>query len=254
MEKPISVSTKSVEKLIEICAEKNLILAIGYNLRFYESLIYFRDQLNLEVIGKPLLVKSEVGQFLPSWRESIDYRNSVSAQRKLGGGVLFELSHEIDYLGWIFGKIEWVRATIMQQSSLEIDVEDSAFLTLGIENKANPNLVANLSMDFIRHDIQRKCMVIGESGTLKWDGIKQEVSILKQGENSWTNLLTTNNSSDNSYLAEWKDFIECLDTRKSPVATGRDGLKSLEVIEAALESAPTGKQIKIQRNSIEGDF
>ena len=254
VEKPISVSTKSVENLIKICTEKNLTLAVGYNLRFYGSLIYFRDQLNLGVIGKPLLVKCEVGQFLPSWRESVDYRHSVSAQRKLGGGVLFELSHEIDYLAWIFGKIDWVRATIMRQSSLDIDVEDSAFLTLGIENKLNPNLVVNLSMDFIRHDIQRKCIIIGESGTLKWDGIKQQVSILKQGESSWTNLLTTNHSSNDSYLAEWKDFIECLGSRKSPMATGRDGLKSLEVIEAALESAPNGMQIKIEQNSIEGDF
>ena len=254
VEKPISVSTKNVENLIEICAEKKLILAIGYNLRFYESLIYFRDQLNLGVIGKPLLVKCEVGQFLPSWRELLDYRNSVSAQRKLGGGVLFELSHEIDYLAWIFGKIEWVRATIMQQSSLEIDVEDSAFLTLGIENKKNPNLVANLAMDFIRHDIQRNCIVIGESGTLKWDGIKQQVSILKQGESSWTNLITTTHSSNASYLAEWKDFLECLETKKSPMATGIDGLKSLEVIAAALESAPTGKQIEIQPNSFKEDY
>ena len=78
--------------------------------------------------------------------------------------------------------------------------------------------------------------------------------MLKQGESSWTNLLTTNHSSNDSYLAEWKDFIECLDSRKSPMTTGRDGLKSLEVIQAALESAPTGKQIMIQRNSIEGDF
>ena len=249
VEKPISISIKNVENLIEICAEKKLILAIGYNLRFYESLIYFRDQLNLGVIGKPLLVKCEVGQFLPSWRESADYRYSVSAQRKLGGGVLLELSHEIDYLEWIFGKIGWVRATIMQQSSLEIDVEDSAFLTLGIENKKNSNLVANLAMDFIRHDTQRNCIVIGESGTLKWDGIKQQVSILKRGESSWTNLITTNHSSNASYLAEWKDFLECLDTRKSPIATGIDGLKSLEVIAAALESAPTGKQIEIQLNS-----
>jgi predicted dehydrogenase len=249
LEKPISVSTTSVENLIEICAEKKIVLAIGYNLRFYESLIYFRDQLNLGVIGKPLLVKCEVGQFLPSWRESADYRHSVSAQRKLGGGALFELSHEIDYLAWIFGKIEWVRATIMQQSSLEIDVEDSAFLTLGIENKTNSNLVANLTMDFIRHDTQRNCIVIGESGTLKWDGIKQQVSILKQGESSWTNLITTTHSWNASYLAEWKDFLECLDTRKPPKATGMDGLKTLEVIAAALESAPTGKQIEIQRNS-----
>ena len=237
VEKPISVSTKSVENLIKICTEKNLTLAVGYNLRFYGSLIYFRDQLNLGVIGKPLLVKC----------------HSVSAQRKLGGGVLFELSHEIDYLAWIFGKIDWVRATIMQQSSLEIDVEDSAFLTLGIENKVNPNLVANLSMDFIRHDIQRNCIVIGESGTLKWDGIIQQVSILKQGERSWINLITTTHSSNASYLAEWKDFLECLDTRESPMATGIDGLKSLEVIVAALESAPTGKQIEIQRNSFKED-
>jgi predicted dehydrogenase len=253
VEKPISVSTESVENLIEICAEKKLILAIGYNLRFYKSLIYFRDQLNLGVIGKPHLVKCEVGQFLPSWRESADYRHSVSAQRKLGGGVLLELSHEIDYLAWIFGKIAWVRATIMQQSSLEIDVEDSAFLTLGIENEKNLNLVANLAMDFIRHDIQRNCIVIGESGTLKWDGIKQQVSILKQGESSWTNLITTTHSSNASYLAEWKDFLECIDTRKSPMATGIDGLKSLEVIAAALESAPTGKQIEIQRNLFKED-
>ncbi len=253
VEKPLSVSIKGVENLIEICAEKKLTLAIGYNLRFYESLIYFRDQLNLGVIGKPLLVKCEVGQFLPNWRELADYRHSVSAQRKLGGGVLFELSHEIDYLAWIFGKIEWVRATIMQQSSLEIDVEDSAFLTLGIENKKNPSLVANLAMDFIRHDIQRNCIVTGESGTLKWDGIKQQVSILKQGESSWTNLITTTHSSDASYLAEWKDFLECLDTKKSPMATGIDGLKSLEVIAAALESAPTGKQIEIQPNLFKED-
>jgi len=76
------------------------------------------------------------------------------------------------------------------------------------------------------------------------------VSILKKGDSSWTNLLTTNHSSNASYLAEWKDFLECLDTRKSPMATGIDGLKSLEVIAAALESAPTGKQVKIQRNSL----
>jgi predicted dehydrogenase len=249
VEKPISLSTKSAVNLIEICAEKNLTLAVGYNLRFYESLIYFRDQLNSGVIGKPLLVNCEVGQFLPGWRESADYRYSVSAQRKLGGGVLFELSHEIDYLAWVFGKIKWVRATIMQQSLLEIDVEDSAFLTLGIENNKNPNLVASLAMDFIRHDMQRNCIVIGESGTLKWDGIKQQVSILKQGESSWTNLITTTQPSSASYLAEWKDFLECLDTRKPPKATGMDGLKTLEVIAAALESAPTGKQIEIQRNS-----
>lgn len=248
IEKPISNSTKDVENLIKICKEKKIILAVGYNLRFNESLMTFREHINSQIIGKPLLIKCEVGQFLPSWRENIDYRESVSANRKLGGGVLLELSHEIDYLSWIFGKINWVRATVMKQSSLEIDVEDSAILTLGIENYKNPKLVANLSMDFIRQDRQRNCVVVGEKGTLKWDGVNQEVSILMKAESSWTILFKTETSTNDSYLDEWNDFISCTNSGNPPRATGIDGLNALEVIESALESAPTGTQIQVNRN------
>jgi predicted dehydrogenase len=248
IEKPISNITKGVADLIEICQAKKLVLAVGYNLRFDESLIAFRESLDSQVIGKPLLVSCEVGQFLPSWRENIDYRQSVSSKQELGGGVLLELSHEIDYLNWIFGKINWVRATVMKQSTLEIDVEDSAFLTLGIENSNNPNLVANLSMDFIRHDFKRSCVVVGEKGTLKWDGINQEVSLLLKGENLWKLLSKTNNSANDSYINEWNDFVSCIDSGNRPRASGIDGLDALVVIESALESAPTGFQIQVRRN------
>jgi predicted dehydrogenase len=248
IEKPISNSIKGVANLIEICQDKKSILAVGYNLRFNESLMTFRDNINSQIIGKPLLINCEVGQFLPSWRENNDYRKSVSANRKLGGGVLLELSHEIDYLDWIFGSIKWVRATVMKQSSLEIDVEDSAFLTLGIVNKNNPNLVANLSMDFIRQDKRRNCVVVGDKGTLKWDGINQEVSLLKKDETIWTILFKANSTINDSYLKEWNDFVDCIKSGKSPKANGIDGLHALEVIESALESAPTGAQVQVDRS------
>ena len=248
IEKPISNTTKGVADLIEICQAKKLVLAVGYNLRFSGSLIAFRESLNSQVIGKPLLVSCEVGQYLPSWREDIDYRQSVSSKHELGGGVLLELSHEIDYLTWVFGKINWVRATVMKQSSLEIDVEDSAFLTLGIENLNNPNLVANLSMDFIRHDFKRSCVVVGEKGTLKWDGVSQEVSFLLKDESLWKLLSKTINSANDSYTNEWNDFVSCIDSGNRPRASGIDGLNALEVIESALESAPTGSQIQVRRN------
>lgn len=249
IEKPISNNTNGVADLIEICQAKKIVLAVGYNLRFDESLIAFRESLNSQLIGKPLLVSCEVGQYLPSWRENIDYRQSVSSKQELGGGVLLELSHEIDYLKWIFGKINWVRATVMKQSTLEINVEDSAFLTLGIENENNPNLVANLSLDFIRHDFKRSCVVVGEKGTLKWDGISQEVSLLLKGENLWKLLSKTNNSANESYINEWNDFVSCIDSGNSPRVSGIDGLKALEVIESALESAPTGAQVTVKRNT-----
>ena len=69
-----------------------------------------------------------------------NYENNVSANKNLGGGVLLELSHEINYLNWLFGDVKWVKASISKQSSLKLDVEDTANIILSfkkIKVKAN---------------------------------------------------------------------------------------------------------------------
>ncbi len=248
IEKPISNNLMGVYELIEKSECKKSVLMVGYNLRFLDSLIFFKKMLDEGIVGKPLIVKSEIGHFLPNWRKEIDYKNSVSAQKKLGGGVLLELSHAIDYLDWLFGSIEWVRATLSQQSSLAIDVEDSAVLTFGINNPKNNNLVATLHMDFIRHDPQRSCLVIGESGSLKWDGMKQEVSIYEAGTSLWRVIFSSGNSLADSYIEEWRDFLDSIESGKSPRVSGKDGLKVLEVITASIASASNGNQTPIKRS------
>lgn len=248
IEKPISNSSQNVETLIDACDQNKAVLAVGYNLQFDESLGFFRDKIQSLTVGIPLLVQSSVGQYLPSWRNNSDYQDSVSASSKLGGGVLLELSHEINYLEWIFGSIHWARATIMRQSSLKIDVEDSALLTLGIENSSNSNLVATLNMDFIRHDYVRKCVVVGELGSLKWDGIKHEVSVFEKDAKDWKVLFTSKKSIADTYVEEWKDFLHCIETGDSPRVSGVDGLKTLQVIEAIRLSAPSGQQTTVDRN------
>ena len=221
---------------------------LGYNLRYSPSLRNFRDQLRGGMIGKILSVRCEVGQFLPTWRPESDYRRGVSARKELGGGVLLELSHEIDYLRWIFGDIAWVRATITQQSLLEIDVEDSAHLTLGfMPNENPPQLIATLNMDFIRHDQTRLCTAIGSNGSLRWDGITGEVSMFEEGATSWKKLFTHSPVRDETYLAEWQEFINCINTKRVPSVTGLDGLKVLEIIESVRNSASTGNQSAVSQ-------
>ena len=101
---PIEIS-KNILKLVRMCNSKKSILMVGYNLRHMKSLSKFREILKKKIIGKILSVRSEVGQYLPSWRINSDYKKSVSAREELGGGVLLELSHDIDYLVWLFGKV-----------------------------------------------------------------------------------------------------------------------------------------------------
>lgn len=246
IEKPISSSPAGVQNLIETCKGNNLVLAVGYNLRYSQSLGYFKMLLDNQIIGKVLSVRCEVGQYLPSWRPEGDYRFGVSARRELGGGVLLELSHEIDYLSWLFGKVIWVRSTLSRQSSMDIDVEDSAHLTLGfMPNGINQGLIATANLDFIRHDQTRVCTAIGENGSLRWDGINGDISIFEAGGPSWKELYRDFPQRNETYLSEWQDFINCINNGGLPGVTGEDGLAVIEIIEAVRKSSITGKQVDL---------
>ena len=180
VEKPISASISGVAQLIKAVEKQGSTLLTGYNLRFLPSLQFFRAKLDDGLIGKFLSVRCEMGQYLPSWRPDSNYRTGVSARAELGGGVLLELSHELDFLRWIFGEIEWIKATLSRQSALDIDVEDAAHLTLGFAPDAGGcQLIGSVNLDFFRHDTTRLCTVIGEKGSLQWNGITGEVMFYK---------------------------------------------------------------------------
>jgi predicted dehydrogenase len=246
IEKPLSSSQVGVMQLIEVCQKGGVALLVGYNLRFLPSLRRFRDLLGEGVIGNVLSVRCEIGQYLPSWRPNSDYRQGVSARSELGGGVLLELSHELDYLRWIFGEVEWVKASLSRHSGLEIDVEDAAYLTLGFVNAEDEQqLIGTVNLDFIRHDTTRLCTAIGEKGSLRWNGLTGEVSLYGVGAKEWRELYGIPHQPNESYVAEWKNFIECVIEHKPPLITGEDGLKVLQIIEAVHSSAASGGQICI---------
>ena len=250
VEKPISSITHGVAELITACRALGIILMTGYNLRFLPSLQRFRQLVKERRVGTALSVRAEVGQFLPSWRPKSDYRQTVSARAALGGGVLLELSHEIDYLRWLFGEVDWVSAIERKQSRLEIDVEDTAHLILGFSgNLAAVGPVADLNMDFIRHDTTRCCTVIGERGSLRWNALTGTVEIFEQGAETWQTLFSHRHHADESYLAQLRHFMDCIDGRESPQVSGNDGLAVLRIIEAARKSSTTGAVVTIENES-----
>ena len=247
IEKPLSTNLNGVFELIKTCRSNNTILMVGYNLRFLPSLQIFKSQIDSGLIGKIYSIRSEVGQYLPEWRPDIDYRSSVSAQAELGGGVLLELSHEIDYLSWIFGDIIWARATLSKQSELELNVEDHANLVLGIKQSMSENeVIASLNMDFIRRDPTRTCTAVGEKGSLRWDGVKNIVELYKSRKEGWVEVYKDKVDISQTYEAQWQNFISCVAERQNPQVTGEDGLRVLEVIEACRKSAPNGEQVMVE--------
>ncbi|MFK7779725.1 MAG: gfo/Idh/MocA family oxidoreductase [Candidatus Gracilibacteria bacterium] len=144
-EKPLYESYKSLDI-------KNNEIYVGYVLRFHSLL----EKLKIFLANDTILsINVNCGQYLPTWRSNRDYRDSYSAKKDTGGGVLLDLSHEIDYLQWLCGKINDIKSYQVKISDLEIDSDD---FTTFIGKTIN-GVVVNLSVDYISKITYRKIIL-----------------------------------------------------------------------------------------------
>jgi len=246
IEKPLSNSSKNIKKLIQLCKAKALNLQVGYNLRFSSSLQKFKELIGSGQLGDLQRIECEAGQYLPDWRPESDYRLGVSARKELGGGVLLELSHEIDYLRWIFGEVNWVSGKLSTESDLEINVEDTARFKMGFSAINDLNgLVADVTLDFVRRSPTRFCRVYGSMADLEWNGLTGEVSIFVHNQSRWEKIYTDPNDLSKTYEFEWLSFIDSVNTGSRPFVTGEDGLRVVEVIEAIRIASDTGAKVPV---------
>lgn len=234
IEKPLATKLSEAISLKNQIKKRGVVCQVGYNLRYVTSLSKFRNLIQRGECGRPMLVRCEVGSYLPKWRPGQDYRKTVSSKKKLGGGVLMELSHEIDYLRWIFGEVVGVKAWIGKISDLDCRVEDTAELWLLFrDRKSKKAIKASLLMDFVRHDKTRKCTVIGTEGTVVWDLIKGSIESYKPNSGKWITLQKGASGLEESYKNQWDDFLKCIRKKTAPLVSLEDGIQTLKVIQKA---------------------
>lgn len=246
IEKPLSHSLEGIDQLLAVCKTNGVLLMVAYILRHHEGLKCFKDAVQDQLIGRVLSIRSEVGQYLPDWRPGADYRNTVSARKELGGGALLELSHELDYLRWIFGDVISVRALIENSGVLDIDTNDLVELLLEISDAQGSKCIASVHLDMLQRPTIRYCKAVGERGTLVWDAIANSVRHFDADQKVWHTLLESQDSSKNSiYITQLEAFLSAVESDEPPVVTGEDGRAVIEIIEAARASARENRVVKI---------
>lgn len=172
IEKPLASRGDMLGAFVQACQASRGFIMVGYVLRFLPALHKIRQWINDGALGDVYTARIEVGQYLPDWRPDADYRTGVSAQAKLGGGALLELSHEIDYATWLFGWPQSLLCSRAHISPLQIDVEDSAHIIMEYENKR-----IALQLDFLQRSAHMAVQVVGSKGTLAADLIKETITI-----------------------------------------------------------------------------
>ncbi|MFM7763190.1 MAG: Gfo/Idh/MocA family protein [Acidimicrobiaceae bacterium] len=202
--------------------------AVGYNLRFHPAIIWLRE--TLPKLGQLSSANFYVGQYLPTWRPDTDYRRSSSAQDISGGGVLRDLSHELDLAQHLFG--DWQRLTAIggKFSDLEITTDDT-FSILMSATKCN---VVSVHLNYLDQIKQRNITINGNNGTISIDLVGNTA---KFNETEFKFSV----SADASYTAQHLALI-ANDSRD--ICTLYDALKVVDTIEAIETSAKKQKWVR----------
>lgn len=201
--------------------------AVGYNLRFHPAIVWLKD--TLPKLGKLSSANFYVGQYLPTWRPDSDYRKSSSARDISGGGVLRDLSHELDLEQYLFGDWQQLTAVGGKFSDLEIATDDT-FSILMTSTKCN---AISVQLNYIDRIKQRYITINGNNGTVSIDLISNTAKF-----NDLDVKFSVN--ADDSYVAQ---HLAVISNDSQNTCSLSEALKVVETIQAIEKSAEKLKWI-----------
>jgi len=203
------------------------LIAIGYNLRFHKLVIKLKALLNnIKLVTSTIYV----GSYLPNWRTSIDYRQSYSARKELGGGVLRDLSHELDLVLWLFGSWTSLTASGGNYSNMEINSDDC--FSIIMQTTLCP--LVTVHMNYLDRSPHRSIIINTEKSTLEIDLIKNVIIVDGIAEAIECNM-------EETYIAEHEAIMSA---NLSHLCNLKEAIETLVTIESIEKAAKEKKWIK----------
>ena len=215
--KKILVEKPLFEKFRKIKIKNNKVF-VGYNLRMHPLLKKIKSFLNKKKIYSINVI---CNSFLPNWRKNIYYKKSSSVSRKKGGGVILDLSHEFDYINWIFGDIKPKFVSINKLSNLTLNTEDSFLLYGKIYNTK-----LSLDLNYFSRIQKRLIFIDGEKFSATIDIVKGTLKISYNDKISTIRIKEKN--KDFTYINLHKKILS---SNYSDICDFKNGIKNMKFIE-----------------------
>jgi len=223
VEKPMATSVRQAEKLLETAGKEGLHITVGFLMRFIPGLQHMRKAVENKTIGELVCATAKR---VSQWPERIG-----------DVGVVKDTAiHDIDVMRYIFNDdpiAVYARIGSMRHTKFE----DYAQIMLNYEGGKSAFIESNWLTPYKT----RTLIVTGSAAIMKLDYITQELTIEDAKETvqprySWQEPLKL----------ELRHFANCIMKKEKPVVTGVDGLKALQIAEAASKSSATGRVVKLK--------
>ena len=126
VEKPVGISIKEIESLIEISNKHNSFVGVGYNHKLHPAIKKAKEMISNGLIGEVMYIRSSYGH-----GGRFGYEKEWRAKKELSGGgeLLDQGSHLINLANWFLGSME-LKYSNLKTYFWNMQLEDNAFLIL----------------------------------------------------------------------------------------------------------------------------
>jgi len=176
IEKPLGHTVEGVDQIKRICDDKKLTAYVAYVLPLHPVITQVKTLLRDKIVFHVRAISSS---YLPAWRPGREHCAYYSAHRDQGGGVLLDLSHEMDYLSYLFGPLKSLGGWSGRLSEVTVDSEDCCCL----EAQFGKNLLAEIHLDYFSRVPERTLRADFKGGTVYGDLLGKRIKYVSdQGE------------------------------------------------------------------------
>jgi predicted dehydrogenase len=217
-------------KTKEVKKKKAMKIAVGYHMRFHPLIIDVKKVIETHKLGRPIRARGAWYTWCPDWHPWEDYKGSYVCRRDLGGGAMLTLSHEINYLQWLFGEFKHVRADSSRFAFLDTGVDEASTLTIRHES----NVISELSLDLFSYKTRRDLEIFFTNGYIKIDFLKNILKIKDVKEKETEVKRIDGFDIDKTYLEQAKQMDKYITTgEKGNLCTYDESILDLKLISTA---------------------
>jgi predicted dehydrogenase len=255
VEKPIGDTVEGATRLVEAAEAVGVPLLTGHHRNYSAIVAKAREVVQSGVLGSIVAVVGTALFYKPD-----DYFDVGGGWRRSPGGgpILLNLIHEVNNLQSVVGDVVRVQATT-STATRSFEVEDTAAMIFTFAKGALGTFLLSDTAASARSWEQTStenatyasypdedCYhLAGTQGSLSVPTMRLMVF---EGERSWWQPFQTSTldlERSDPLANQIEHFAAVIRGEVAPLCSGRDGLKSLRVVEAVVESARTGQPVEL---------
>ena len=234
-EKPMAVTAKDCQAMIDACEKHDVRLMIAYRLHFEKANLSTLKLLQSGKIGEPRLFNSVF---------TMDVRQGdIRLREDTGGGTLYDIGiYCINAARSLFGDepVEVVGMSARRDDARFAEVEEMFSATLRFPG----DRLANLVCSFGTSDCA-EYRVVGTKGNVRLDPAYEYAAELKQYVTTGGSPRERVFAKRDQFAPELAYFADCVQRGVEPEPSGREGLADVRIIEALYRSASKNKPVSL---------